>query len=88
MCSTLFSTKNDHIDPTCHVCFFGAKPLKSKLLGQVFHLYKRCADNGTLLLSYGFCVPQNPHDGRAGLLMNKMNGRIHVHHIYIYIDTI
>ena len=64
---------------------FCAKPLKSKLLGQVFHLYKRYADNGTLLLSYGFCVPQNPHDGSAGLLMNKMNDRIHVHHIYIYI---
>eukprot|EP00435_Cladocopium_sp_Y103_P002065 s1937_g1.t1 len=35
---------------------------------EVFHLYKGDADNGTLLLSYGFCLAQNPHDGGGGLL--------------------
>ena len=29
---------------------------------EVCHLYKGHADNGTLLQSYGFCVPENPYD--------------------------
>ena len=29
---------------------------------QVFHLYKGQADNETLLLNYGFALPENPYD--------------------------
>ena len=28
----------------------------------MFHLYKGDADNGTLLLSYGFTLSENPYD--------------------------
>ncbi|CAL1169300.1 unnamed protein product [Cladocopium goreaui] len=41
---------------------------------EVFHRYKRCADNGTLLLSYGFCVPQNPHDHVDRVIFEKDPG--------------
>lgn len=37
-----------------HLSFLGA--------WQVFHLYKGDADNGTLLLSYGFTLSENPYD--------------------------
>ena len=51
--------------------FFLRKAFEIKA-GQVFHLYKGQADNGTLLLNYGFCLAQNPHDGGAGLLVRWM----------------
>lgn len=41
---------------------------------EVFHLYKGHADNGTLLLSYGFCFAQNPHDQVDRVIFQKDPG--------------
>ena len=66
-----------------HVCFAALRRCSTHFLGllacaEVFHLYKGQADNGTLLLNYGFAVPENPYDAVTELLVPSPLGLVRV----------
>lgn len=60
MCSTLFNTKNDHIDPTCHVCFL-CEALEVKAAGPGFSpLQEVCGQRHPAAELWILCTPESP----------------------------